>query len=67
MIKWKKARFGKFRAMVEIITPSCLRVDSAIIFLRSHSTIAAMPAINMVQDAIINRKGENKGRGERIG
>lgn len=67
MIKWKKAKFGRFRAMVEIITPSWLRVDSAIIFFRSHSTIAAIPAINIVQDAIISRKGENRGIAERIG
>lgn len=43
--------------MAAIITPNCLRVDRAIIFLRSHSIIATEPAINMVMDAIIRIRG----------
>lgn len=49
------------------MTPSWLRVDRAMIFLRSHSTIAAIPAINIVHDAINKRAGENRGKGERVG
>jgi hypothetical protein len=51
VIKWKKVKRGRPMAKVEIITPSWLRVDSAMIFLRSHSTMAAIPAINMVIEA----------------
>ena len=52
---------GMDRAKLAIITPSCLRVDSAMIFLRSHSTKAAEPAINIVRVAdkrrICGRRG----------
>lgn len=34
-----------------IITPSCLRVDNAIIFFMSHSVVALIPAINIVEIA----------------
>lgn len=52
VIKWKKARLGRPMAKVEIITPNWLRVDRAIIFFKSHSTIALAPAINIVIEAI---------------
>lgn len=45
-------------AKVDIITPSCLRVDRAMIFFRSHSTMAAIPAISIVREAIRRREGE---------
>lgn len=51
VIRWKSARWGRPRAIAIIITPSWLKVDKAMIFLRSHSTIAASPAINMVKVA----------------
>lgn len=38
-----------------IITPNWLRVDSAIIFFKSHSVIAEAPAINIVRQAIISK------------
>lgn len=56
-IRWKKARFGSPRPKVDSITPSWLRVDRAIIFLRSHSTRADRPAINMVSEATRRREG----------
>ena len=49
MIKWKKASMGKPRAILDIITPSWLNVDRAIIFFISVSTIAAIPAIVIVR------------------
>lgn len=39
-------------ARVAAITPNWLRVDRAMIFLRSHSTMAAIPAISIVIDAM---------------
>lgn len=39
--------------MADIITPSCLNVESAIIFFISHSFIATNPAISMVVLAMI--------------
>lgn len=42
------------------MTPSCLRVDKAIIFFISHSPIALYPAINMVMDAIKSNVGQNQ-------
>lgn len=38
--------------MADIITPNWLRVERAMIFFRSHSTIAAIPAIHMVRQAL---------------
>lgn len=54
-------RRGRFIARVEIITPNWLRVERAIIFLRSHSTMAAIPAISMVIEDIYRRDGWNMG------
>lgn len=34
---------------MNIITPSCLRVDKAIIFFISHSAMALAPAISIVR------------------
>lgn len=53
VIRWKKASDGKDRAIAPIITPSCLNVDSAIIFFMSYSNRADMPAINIVVVAMI--------------
>ena len=48
-------KFGIFRASLAIITPSCLRVDKATIFFRSCSAKATVPAMNIVNDDIINK------------
>lgn len=39
-------------ASVMIIIPSCLKVESAMIFFKSCSKLAPSPAINIVTDAI---------------
>lgn len=56
VIKWKKAKVGRLRPSLAIITPSCLNVDKATIFFISHSVIALNPAINIVSLAIKRRK-----------
>ena len=43
---------GEFNPILHIITPSCLKVDRAIIFFMSHSVVALIPAINMVSTEI---------------
>lgn len=48
VIKWKNLNFGKFNDKIKIIKPNCLSVDNAIIFLKSNSKIAFIPAINIV-------------------
>lgn len=53
VIRWKNAKLGSIIAILDIITPSWLRVDRAMIFFISVSAIAAIPAINMVDMAII--------------
>ena len=55
VIRWKKVHSGRLRARLIIITPSWLRVDSAMIFLRSFSMVAAILAIRIVSDDIIKR------------
>jgi hypothetical protein len=45
---------GRFSPNLVTIIPSCLRVDSAIIFFISHSVIAENLAINIV-DTPINK------------
>lgn len=55
VIRWKNARFGRFILNLLIITPSWDRVDRAMIFFISHSAMAAIPAINIVIDAITKR------------
>lgn len=55
VIRWKKARFGRFKPRLAIITPSWLKVERAMIFFISVSTIAAIPAISIVIEAIIKR------------
>ena len=42
-----------FKPRLDIITPNCLKVESAIIFFMSHSAIALNPAISIVNVAII--------------
>lgn len=43
-----------------IITPSCLRVDKAIIFFKSVSAVALTPAISIVRLAKIRVVGQNQ-------
>jgi len=45
--------------MAAIIIPSCLKVDSAIIFFMSHSVVALRPAIRVVDTAVNNSIGVN--------
>lgn len=59
VIRWKKARVGSPRPRLAIITPSCLSVERAIIFFKSHSTMADMPAINIVAEEITKMEGLN--------
>jgi len=56
VIRWKKASVGAPIARLVIITPSCLRVERAIIFFISHSVIALRPAIRVVRTATIRRE-----------
>jgi len=42
--------------------PSWLRVDRAIIFLKSHSVVALNPAISIVIEAEISRIELNSGK-----
>jgi hypothetical protein len=42
---------GNPRPILVIIIPSCLRVDNAIIFFISHSVVALIPAIIIVDTA----------------
>jgi hypothetical protein len=51
---WMNAIVGKFSPNLVTIIPSCLKVDSAIIFFISHSVIAENLAISIV-DTPINR------------
>lgn len=51
VIRWKIAIPWSWIAIHTIITPSCLRVDRAMIFLKSVSVVALRPAINMVIEA----------------
>lgn len=55
VIKWNRVKLGILRARLAIITPSCLRVDRATIFLRSCSANATVPAINIVMEDIMRR------------
>lgn len=48
------------KATQTIITPSCLSVDKAMIFLKSVSVVALKPAISIVIDAEINRTVLNR-------
>lgn len=67
VIRWKNVRVGIPRPRVDNITPSWLRVDRAIIFFKSDSSIADKPAINIVRDAINRREGRNRWIEERRG
>lgn len=44
------------------MSPNCLSVDRAIIFLRSHSVMAERPAISIVIEAVSRRRGFRRGR-----
>ena len=46
--RWKNARLGIPSPSEKIITPSCLSVEKATIFLKSNSADAEMPARSMV-------------------
>jgi hypothetical protein len=58
---WKNASQGMLAPILNIITPSWLRVDRATIFLKSHSVVALKPAIRVVEVAIISIKVLNNG------
>lgn len=51
--RWNIVIEGRFKARDIIITPSWLKVDKAIIFFRSISSIAVIPAISIVRVAVI--------------
>jgi len=55
VVMWKKARAGRPSPKLVIIIPSWLRVDNAIIFFMSHSVVALIPAISIVETAINRR------------
>lgn len=59
--KWKKAKLGKPNPILLIITPNCLSVERAIIFFKSHSAIAFIPAMNIVNVALKRRRVLNRG------
>lgn len=61
MIKWKNARDGKFIASLNIITPSWLNVERAMIFFKSNSFVALRAAINIVREEVNKRIKENSG------
>lgn len=65
--RWNRAKLGNPSPILAIMTPNCLKVERAIIFLRSHSTMAAAPAISMVVHAVIRRNLLNKGSKDRNG
>lgn len=67
VIRWNRVKFGILRANLAIITPSCLRVDRATIFLRSCSARATVPAINIVREDIMSRIWQNEGNEYRNG
>lgn len=60
VIKWNNARSWSPRPRDAIITPSCLKVERAMIFFKSVSIEAAIPAINIVMVDMSNRKGLNQ-------
>lgn len=55
--KWKNANKGMLSPIAAIIMPSCLKVERAIIFFRSHSNMAVSPAIKVVKEAMRARVG----------
>lgn len=55
VMRWKNVNMGAAKASLIIIIPSWLRVERAIIFFMSFSTIAARPAIRVVVVEIIRR------------
>lgn len=55
VVMWKKAYHGLLATILNIMIPSWLKVDRAIIFLKSHSMVALRPAINVVDVAIMRR------------
>lgn len=57
---WINASCGNPRPILVIIIPSCLKVDSAIIFFMSHSVVALIPAMIIVDTAINRMNSLNK-------
>lgn len=55
--RWKRARLGRLRPRLAIITPSCLRVERAMIFFMSFSAIADNPAMSIVKEAVMRIRG----------
>ena len=66
-IRWRNVRDGSPIPRVDNITPSCLRVERAITFLRSDSTMADRPAISMVRAAVRRREGRKNCLEDRSG
>jgi len=58
--KWKKTNFENPKDKILIINPNCLKVDNAIIFFKSNSKLAQIPAINIVSPPINKRIDPNK-------
>ena len=51
----QKAKPGRPIEIVIIIRPNCLKVDKAMIFLKTNSKFAPSPAINMVNPETNNK------------
>ena len=66
-MRWKNASIGAPKPKLIIITPSCLNVESAMIFFISHSVMALSPAINAVSVAIMMRILLKRVVAERVG
>jgi hypothetical protein len=58
--KWKSVKYTDPIASAIIITPSWLKVESAIIFFKSFSKFAPTPAIKRVRTEINKRLGLKK-------
>jgi hypothetical protein len=67
VIIWKVAKFGSPRPRAVIIIPSWLKVDRAIIFFISHSVVAPIPAIIVVDTPIKRMRGLNNQNKSRNG
>lgn len=53
--RWKKVKAAKLKARLIIMTPSCLKVESAIIFFISFSISADILAIKIVSAETISK------------
>lgn len=57
--KWKRDNWTMFIPKLIIMTPNCLSVDKAIIFFKSFSKFAAIPAISRVNTETNRIEGWN--------